>query len=337
MSELKKTMDMLNKKSKGSVYKLGENPDVEVKRISSGRLSLDIPMGGGYPDGRIIEFYGGESSGKTTATLHSIASFQRQGFKCAFIDYEHAFDPEYARALGVDTDELIFSQPTTAEEGLDIIDALVSTGELKLIVVDSVAAMTPKAELEGESGQSVIGVHARLMSQAMRKLAGKTYKTHTDVVFINQLRDKIGVMFGDPRTTTGGNALKFYASIRVEFSKGTKKKKGDEVTHNQGKLKVVKNKTYKPYQESTFDMEFGSGISEIGELIDYGVAANVVNKAGSWYSFQDTKLGQGKDAVKELLDENPDLLDLIKSEVMSIYFPSKEEKEILESETTETE
>jgi recombination protein RecA len=332
MSELQKTMDMLNKKSKGSVYKLGENPDVEVRRISSGRLSIDIPMGGGYPDGRIIEFYGGESSGKTTATLHSIASFQKQGFKCAFIDYEHAFDPSYARALGVDTDELIFSQPTTAEEGLDIINALVSTGELKLIIVDSVAAMTPKVELEGESGQSVIGVHARLMSQAMRKLASKTYKTHTDVVFINQLREKIGVMFGDPRTTTGGNALKFYASIRVEFSKGSKKKSGDEITHNQGRLKVVKNKTYKPYQESTFDMEFGTGISEVGELIDYGVAAGIINKAGSWYSYDDTKLGQGKDAVKTILDDNPELLETIKDQVLTVYFPTEEEEKILNEE-----
>jgi recombination protein RecA len=240
-SVLDETMAMLNKKSANAVYVLDDNKGIEIKRFSTGRLSLDIPMGGGIPEGRILEFMGWESSGKTTAALHAIASYQAQGFKCAFIDYEHAFDPVYARSLGVDTSKLIFSQPTTAEEGIDIVDELVGTGEVKLIVVDSVAAMTPLRELEGESGDSVMGLHARLMSQAMRKFVGKTHKTHTNIIFINQIREKIGVMFGDPRTTTGGNALKFFASVRVEFRAG---KKNEAKGLNEGGLKVIKNKTY---------------------------------------------------------------------------------------------
>lgn len=326
-SILDETLDMLNAKSANSVYMLDENEGINIKRFSAGRLSLDIPMGGGYPEGRIIEFYGQESSGKTTATLHTIASYQRQGFKCAFIDYEHAFDPAYARKLGVDTKKLIFSQPTTAEEGLDIIDGLVSSGEVKMIIVDSVAAMLPAKELAGESGDSVIGVHARLMSQAMRKLAGKTSKTHSNIIFINQMREKIGVMFGDPRVTTGGNSLKFYASIRIEFKAG---KKDEAKGLNRGALKVVKNKTYKPFETSEFDMEFGKGISSESEIIDYAVESDIIKKAGSWYTYGETKLGQGKNGVKATFDDNPELVEEITGLVMAVYFPTDEEKEILE-------
>lgn len=328
-SILTDTLSMLNKKSKGSVYILDESPDVDVKRYSTGRLSLDIPIGGGIPEGRIIEIYGGESSGKTSFSLHTIASYQQQGMKCAFIDFEHAFDPEFAKKLGVDSSKLIFSQPTTAEEGLDIIDALISTGEVQLVVLDSVAAMVPQKELEGESGQSVIGVHARLMSQAMRKLAGKTYKNKATLIAINQTREKIGVMFGSPITTTGGNALKFYASIRIEMSRGTRTQDKDEVTGNRGKMKVVKNKTYAPYKTSEYDMVFGEGISKMGEIIDYASEAGIINKAGSWYSYGETRLGQGKENVKTLLEDNTELYDEIRTLVMSVYFPNEEEKEIL--------
>jgi len=319
-------MEMLNKKSANSVYVLDDNKGIEIKRFSMGRLSLDIPMGGGLPEGRIIEFYGQESSGKTTATLHAIASYQSQGFKCAFIDYEHAFDPVYARKLGVDTSKLIFSQPTTAEEGLDIIQELTSTGKLKIIIVDSVAAMTPQKELEGESGDSVMGLHARLMSQAMRKLAGKSNKTHTNIVFINQMREKIGVNFGDPRTTTGGNALKFYASIRVEFRQG---KKNKDKGLNEGGLKVVKNKTYKPFETSEFDMEYGKGISESTDIINYAEAAGIIKKSGSWYSYGDSKLGQGKNGVAAIFTDNPELEEEIIHLVMAYYFPTEEQAKIL--------
>lgn len=328
-SLLEETMAMLNKKSANSVYLLDENEGIEIKRFSAGRLSLDIPMGGGIPEGRILEFYGWESSGKTTATLHAIASYQKQGFKCAFLDYEHAFDPVYARKLGVDTSKLVFAQPTTAEEGLDILDNLVATGELKLIVVDSVSAMTPKKELEGESGDSVMGVHARLMSQAMRKLTGKAHKTHTNVIFINQMREKIGVMFGDPRTTTGGNALKFYASIRIEFKSG---KKNEAKGLNEGGLKVVKNKTFKPFETSEFDMEYGKGISEESDLINYAEAAGVIKKAGSWYSYGETKLGQGKNGVSETFADNPELQEEINTLTMAAYFPTEEQQKILNEE-----
>lgn len=328
-SILQETIEMLNKKSANSVYLLDENKGIDIKRVSTGRLSLDIPLGGGYPEGRIIEMYGPESSGKTTSTLHAIASYQKQGYTCAFVDYEHSFDPVYSRAVGVDTSKLIFTQPTSAEEGLDIIDALISSGEVKLVVVDSVAAMVPRKELEGESGDSVIGVHARLMSQAMRKLAGKTHKTGTTLVFTNQIREKIGVMFGDPRTTPGGNALKFFASIRVEFKKG---KKDVENGSNRGGLKVVKNKTYRPFEESEFDMVYGLGISKMSELVDYAVASGVIDKKGSWYSYGETRLGQGKNSVQTLLEDNPELEEEITSLVMAVYFPSEEEKEILKEE-----
>lgn len=323
---LQETMDMLNKKSANSVYILDENEGINIRRFSTGRLSLDIPIGGGLPEGRIIEIYGWESSGKTTATLHMIASYQSQGFVCAFIDYENAFDPVYARSLGVDTSKLVFSQPTTAEEGLDIIQELTNSGEVKLIVVDSVASMTPEKELMGESGDSVMGLHARLMSQAMRKLAGRANKTHTNIIFINQMREKIGVMFGDPRTTSGGNALKFYASIRIEFKAG---KKNEAKGLNEGGLKVVKNKTYKPFETSTFDMEYGKGISEMTDLINYAEAAGVIKKAGSWYSYGETKLGQGTNGVSSTFEDNPELKEEIEVLVMAAYFPTPEQEAIL--------
>jgi recombination protein RecA len=323
---LEETLDMLNKKSANSVYILDENKGIEIKRYSTGRLSLDIPMGGGIPEGRILEFYGWESSGKTTAALHTIASYQKQGLKCAFIDYEHAFDPVYARKLGVDTSTLIFSQPTSAEEGINIVDSLVGTGEVKLVVVDSVAAMTPLKELEGESGDSVMGIHARLMSQAMRKLTGKTNKTHTNIIFINQIREKIGVMFGDPRTTSGGNALKFFASIRIEFKQG---KKNEAKGLNEGGLKIVKNKTYIPFETSEFDMEYGKGISHESDVINYAEVAGIIKKSGSWYSYGETKLGQGKNGVAATFADNPELEEEITNMVMATYFPTKEEQEIL--------
>lgn len=303
--------------TKGTIYMLDDNSGIEVERTSTGRLSLDLPMGGGTPNGRIIEFYGAESSGKTTAAIHAIAEHQKQGKGCAFIDYEHAFDPEYARGLGVDTKNLVFTQPTHAEQGLSLIEKLIDTGELDLIVVDSVAAMLPKAELEGDMGDLKMGAHARLMSQAMRKLAGKTYKNNTTIIFINQTREKIGVMFGSPITTAGGNALKFYASVRVEFYGGSaiKEKTGDKDTvAKRGHLKVVKNKTYPPYKKSQYDLEFGRGISRESEILDYGTEFGVITQKGAWYYYFPSEneedkvtLGQGRDNAKITLMDNPEL------------------------------
>lgn len=316
--EFEKTLAAIDKEfAKGTIYKLDDNSGIEVARTSTGRLSLDLPIGGGLPDGRIIEFYGGESSGKTTAAIHAIAQHQAEGKGCAFVDYEHAFDPEYARGLGVDTTQLVFTQPSYAEQGLSLVEKLIDTGELRLIVVDSVAAMLPKAELEGDMGDSKIGIHARLMSQAMRKIAGKAYKNKTTVIFINQTREKIGVMFGSPITTAGGNALKFYASIRVEFYRGTQikdsKSADKETIANRGKIKVVKNKTYPPYKTSEYDLEYGKGISKEGDIVDYGVDYGIIDKSGSWYSYSETKLGQGKEAVKQLLADNPELCEEIEN------------------------
>ena len=313
--------------AKGTVYKLDDNSGIEVQRTSTGRLSLDLPLGGGLPDGRIVEYYGGESSGKTTAAIHTIAQHQSEGKGCAFVDYEHAFDPEYARGLGVDTSQLVFSQPTHAEQGLTVVEKLIDTGELRLIVVDSVAAMLPKAELEGDMGDSKIGVHARLMSQAMRKIAGKAYKNNTSIIFINQTRDKIGVMFGSPVTTAGGNALKFYASIRVEFYRGTKKEEKGEAVLNQGKMKVVKNKTYPPYKTSQYDLEYGKGISKESEILDYGTELEVIVKKGSWYYYypdenmeEENKvtLGQGKEKAKETLADNPELANELMENIKAL-------------------
>ena len=318
ISRLTRKLERVNKETSSHSYRFIEN----IKKI--GREECQCIMVG-HPDHLYItdNF---TPTHNTTAALHAIASYQDQGFKCAFIDYEHAFDPKYARALGVNTKTLIFSQPTTAEEGIDIIDGLVSTGEVKLITVDSVAAMTPLKELEGESGDSVMGLHARLMSQAMRKFVGKAHKTHTNIIFINQLREKIGVMFGDPRVTTGGNALKFFASVRVEFKQG---KKNEAKGKNEGGLKVIKNKTYKPFETSEFDMEYGKGISESTDIINYAEAAGIIKKSGSWYSYGDTKLGQGKNGVAVTFEDNPELEEEITHLVMAAYFPTEEQAKIL--------
>jgi recombination protein RecA len=281
-------------------------------------LGLDIALGiGGYPRGRVIEIYGPESSGKTTLTLHAIAEVQRKGGIAAFIDAEHAFDRFYAEKLGVDTENLIISQPDNGEQALEIADNLIRSGAIDLIVVDSVAALTPKAEIEGEMGDSKVGLHARLMSQALRKLTGTISKTNCTCVFINQLREKIGVMFGNPETTTGGNALKFYASVRLDIRRSTQIKDGDVAVGNRVKVKVVKNKVAPPFRVAEFDILYGEGISKVGEIIDLGVATEVISKSGSWFSFGDTKLGQGRDGVKNILKDNPELCDEIEAQIVA--------------------
>jgi recombination protein RecA len=294
------------------VFELGKAKGMDIQRTPCGILSIDAPFGGGTPDGRIIEIFGKESSGKTTTALHILEGYQRRqpNKRAAFIDFEHAFDPTYAANLGVDIDRLIFSQPTYAEQGLGAIDTLIKSGGYSVVVVDSVAAMTPKKELEGDMGDASIGVQARLMSQAMRKLTGTANKTKTTIIFLNQMREKIGVMFGNPWVTAGGNALKFYSSIRVEIFKGTQVKDADtDVVGFRGKMKVVKNKTYPPFRESEFDIEFGYGISREGSLLDYGVEFGLIKQSGSWFSMDDTKIGQGRTKVKKVLRDNPDLCD----------------------------
>jgi len=315
ITDLKKTLDDVNKLYKEELFiRLGDpnSGNYNIERISSGSLGVDLTFGGGVPRGRIIEIYGPESSGKTTITLHMVAEHQAKlpELAVAFLDYEHSFDKAYAKALGVDTENLVFAQPTYAEQGLQGIDALIDTGKFSLIIVDSVAAMVPQSELTGDMETSSIGVQARIMSKAMRKLTGKANKTKTTIVFINQLREKIGVMFGSPWVTTGGNALKFYASIRAEVKRGavnTDKEKS--ATGNRGKIKVVKNKTAQPYLEAEYDIEFGKGISRIGEIIDYGILAGIIVQKGSWFSYNDTKLGQGRDTVKTLLEDNIELAE----------------------------
>ena len=292
--------------------KLGDEAIVdEIDAIPSGSLGLDIALGvGGYPRGRIIEIYGPESSGKTTLTLHAIAQCQKQGGIAAFIDAEHAFDRFYAEKLGIDVAELIISQPDNGEQALEITDNLIRSGAIDLVVIDSVAALTPKSEIEGEMGDSKMGLHARLMSQALRKLTGSISKTQCTVFFINQLREKIGVMFGNPETTTGGNALKFYASVRLDIRRSTQIKGADaEVLGNKTRVKVVKNKVAPPFKTTEFDIMFGEGISKVGEIIDLGVNYEIIKKSGSWFSYNDTKLGQGRDAVKQLLADNPELME----------------------------
>jgi recombination protein RecA len=282
----------------------------EVEVIPSGSLGVDIALGiGGYPRGRVIEIYGPESSGKTTLTLHAIAEVQKIGGIAAFIDAEHAFDRGYAEKLGVNTEELIISQPDNGEQALEIADNLIRSGAIDLVVIDSVAALTPKAEIEGEMGDSKVGLHARLMSQALRKLTATISKTNCTCFFINQLREKIGVMFGNPETTTGGNALKFYASVRIDIRRSTQIKDGDEAVGNRVRVKVVKNKVAPPFRSAEFDIYYGEGISKAGELIDLGVLHGIVNKSGSWFSYGDTKLGQGRDAVRQLLKDNQELAD----------------------------
>ncbi len=303
---------------KGAVMKLGENSRLHVDALPSGILSLDIAMGvGGYPKGRIIEIYGPESSGKTTVSLYAIASAQKAGGEVAFIDAEHALDPVYAKALGVDIDNLLVSQPDTGEQALEITESLVRSGAVDVIVVDSVAALVPKAEIEGLMGDSHVGLHARLMSQALRKLAGIINRTNTIVIFINQLREKVGVMYGNPEVTTGGRALKFYSSVRIEVRKADTLKNGSEIIGSRTKVKVVKNKVAPPFKEAYFDIMFGTGVSTEGIVIDYGVDFGIVNKAGAWFSYGETRLGQGRDAAKQFLAENPEICKEIEDKVMA--------------------
>ncbi|MDP2888179.1 MAG: recombinase RecA [Bacteroidota bacterium] len=318
LKALQLTMDKIEKSyGKGSIMKLGDRAVEDVPSISSGSIGLDIAMGvGGYPKGRIIEIYGPESSGKTTLAIHAIAEAQKAGGIAAVIDAEHAFDPGYATKLGVNINELLISQPDNGEQALEIADNLIRSGAVDIIVIDSVAALTPKAEIEGEMGDSKMGLHARLMSQALRKLTGNISKTKTCVIFINQLREKIGVMFGNPETTTGGNALKFYASVRLDIRRIGQIKDGEDAQGNHTRVKVVKNKVAPPFKKAEFDIMYGEGISKTGEIVDLGVELNIIKKAGSWFSYGETKLGQGREGVKNILRDNPELAQELEAKIL---------------------
>jgi len=305
---------------KGSIMKLGEQTDRQISTISSGSLALDIALGvGGYPRGRIIEIYGPESSGKTTVALHAIAEVQKQGGQAAFIDAEHALDPVYAEKLGVNIDELLLSQPDTGEQALEIAEALVRSGAVDIIVIDSVAALVPKAEIEGEMGDSHVGLQARLMSQALRKLSGAINKSKTIAIFINQIREKVGVMFGNPETTPGGRALKFYASVRLEVRRAEQIKQGNDMVGNKTKIKVVKNKVAPPFKTADVDIMYGEGISKEGEIIDMGAELDIIQKSGAWYSYKDERLGQGRENAKQFLKENPHIMEEIAREIRQHY------------------
>ncbi len=320
MKALKLTMDKLDKTyGKGTIMKMGDQAIADVPSIPTGSVSLNMALGvGGYPRGRVIEIYGPESSGKTTLTIHAIAEAQKQGGIAAFIDAEHAFDRFYAEKLGVDIENLLISQPDNGEQALEIADNLIRSGAIDILVIDSVAALTPKSEIEGEMGDSKMGLQARLMSQALRKLTGTISKTGCTCIFINQLREKIGVMFGNPETTTGGNALKFYSSVRIDIRRSTQIKDGDGVIGNRVRVKVVKNKVAPPFKQAEFDIMYGEGVSKEGEIIDLGVEFSIIQKSGSWFSYGDVKLGQGRDAVKNLLKDNPELSEELEGKIMEV-------------------
>jgi len=318
MKALELTLGNIEKSyGKGTIMKLGDEAVVKVETISTGSISLDHALGvGGLPKGRVVEIYGPESSGKTTLALHAIAQAQKAGGIAAFIDAEHAFDRYYAQNLGIDIENLLVSQPDNGEQALEIVDNLIRSGAIDIIVIDSVAALTPRSEIEGEMGDSKMGLQARLMSQALRKLTSTISKTNTCCIFINQLREKIGVMFGNPETTTGGNALKFYSSVRIDIRRMNQIKEGDSITGNRVRVKIVKNKVAPPFRKAEFDIVYGEGISKFGEIIDLGVDFNIIKKSGSWFSYGDTKLGQGRDAVKNLLIDNPELAEELETKIL---------------------
>jgi len=339
LKALKLTVDRLEKQyGKGSIMKLGDQQVVDVDAIPSGSVSLDVALGiGGFPRGRVVEIYGPESSGKTTLAIHAIAECQKRGGIAAFIDAEHAFDRFYAENLGVDTENLLISQPDNGEQALEITENLIRSGAIDIIVIDSVAALVPRSEIEGEMGDSKMGLQARLMSQAMRKLTGSIGRTGCCCIFINQLREKIGVMFGNPETTTGGNALKFYASIRLDIRRSgaaIKNREGD-VMGNHVKVKVVKNKLAPPFRIAEFDITYGEGISKIGEIVDLGVDCDIVEKSGSWYSYNGTKIAQGREAAKQFMQDNPEVADEIEAQLKAILMPGRKEKETKEIEIEE--